>query len=148
MSISTWVSTNVAKTSPAVLSVRGVNGTFNSFIVPEIDGLTAEVVNNDNSVVLEVVLALPGDFDVDDDVDGHDFLKWQRNPAVGELAAWQSNYGTGVPLAASVNLPEPSALPLAILVVLKMLPGRRGAAHRADLHASTRPGPLPIGISN
>lgn len=28
----------------------------------------------------------PGDFDLDGDVDGADFLLWQRNPSVGDLA--------------------------------------------------------------
>lgn len=35
-----------------------------------------------------------GNFDGDNDVDGRDFLTWQRNPAVGNLADWQANYGT------------------------------------------------------
>jgi hypothetical protein len=34
-----------------------------------------------------------GDFDQDGDVDGRDFLLWQRNPSVGSLADWQNNYG-------------------------------------------------------
>jgi probable HAF family extracellular repeat protein len=38
-------------------------------------------------------MALPGDFDVDGDVDGSDFLAWQRNPAVGDPADWRTNYG-------------------------------------------------------
>lgn len=47
----------------------------------------------------------PGDFDNDGDVDGRDFLVWQRggspNPlSSGDLALWQSNYAA--PLAAEV----------------------------------------------
>ncbi len=34
-----------------------------------------------------------GDFDLDGDIDGQDFLEWQRNPSVGNLADWQANYG-------------------------------------------------------
>jgi hypothetical protein len=34
-----------------------------------------------------------GDFDQDGDVDGRDFLLWQRNPSVGNLIDWQTNYG-------------------------------------------------------
>jgi len=42
----------------------------------------------------------PGDYDDDFDVDGLDFLKWQRgespNPlSQSDLAAWEANYGTG-----------------------------------------------------
>ncbi|QDS97036.1 autotransporter-associated beta strand repeat-containing protein [Adhaeretor mobilis] len=53
---------------------------------------------------------IPGDFDADDDVDGLDFLSWQRNPAIGSLADWESNYGTSTSaLAASQAVPEPAA---------------------------------------
>ncbi len=43
---------------------------------------------------------LPGDFDGDGDVDGRDFLAWQRggspNPlSASDLADWQANYGMG-----------------------------------------------------
>ena len=52
----------------------------------------------------------PGDFDEDGDVDGADFLLWQRNTSVGSLTDWQANYGTGVgPLTAATAVPEPCA---------------------------------------
>jgi hypothetical protein len=50
-----------------------------------------------------------GDFDGDNDVDGRDFLVWQRNPSVGNLSDWQTNYGTGA-LSAATAVPEPSAM--------------------------------------
>jgi hypothetical protein len=56
---------------------------------------------------------LAGDFDNDGYVDGRDFLVWQRNPSVGELADWQANYGLGVLTAASVAVPEPGSWLLA-----------------------------------
>jgi hypothetical protein len=49
----------------------------------------------------------PGDFDVDGDVDGRDFLLWQRNTSVGDLADWQSNYGFPPLTAVSTAVPEP-----------------------------------------
>lgn len=61
--------------------------------------------------------ALPGDFDMDNDVDGEDFLVWQRNPAVGDLADWEENFGTGTPAVAGASaVPEPSAIALASLL--------------------------------
>jgi GH35 family endo-1,4-beta-xylanase len=54
-----------------------------------------------------ILVGIPGDFDGDGDVDGRDFLVWQRNPAVGDLADWQSNYGLEG-LAAMDAVPEPS----------------------------------------
>ena len=34
-----------------------------------------------------------GDFDGDGDRDGADFLLWQTNPSIGDLADWEANYG-------------------------------------------------------
>jgi hypothetical protein len=58
----------------------------------------------------KLALTLPGDFDFDGDVDGRDFLVWQRNTNVGDLADWQNNYGTGALTANSVAVPEPGSL--------------------------------------
>jgi hypothetical protein len=57
-----------------------------------------------------------GDFDNDGDVDGRDFLVWQRNPSVGSLSDWQTNFGTGA-LSAATAVPEPSCLSLLFGVV-------------------------------
>jgi hypothetical protein len=56
----------------------------------------------------------PGDFDGDGDVDGRDFLVWQRGDSpnslsAGDLSDWQSNYGVGA-LAAFSAIPEPGSL--------------------------------------
>lgn len=68
--------------------------------------------------------SVPGDFNADGVVDGKDFLAWQRDPNVGDLADWHNNYGTSS-LAASTVVPEPNCLMLLIsLVFLK----RRGWA--------------------
>jgi hypothetical protein len=61
----------------------------------------------------------PGDFDGDGDVDGRDFLLWQRGGSPSprsatDLTAWQTNYGAGG-LAAVSAVPEPSALLLTLL---------------------------------
>ncbi len=59
---------------------------------------------------------IEGDFDADGDVDGRDFLAWQRNPSIGNLANWQANYGVGAGLIATgTAVPEPSSLLLAAL---------------------------------
>jgi hypothetical protein len=55
-----------------------------------------------------------GDFDGDGDVDGRDFLRWQRGQSpsplsAGDLAQWKANYGAG-PLAAITSVPEPSSV--------------------------------------
>jgi hypothetical protein len=63
------------------------------------------------------------DFDGDGDVDGHDFLTWQRNPAVGNLADWVADYGATAPLTAATSaVPEPATW---MLVGTGLLAGAR-----------------------
>jgi hypothetical protein len=71
----------------------------------------------------------PGDFDEDGDVDGRDFLVWQRGGSPAplsstDLATWQSAYGNG-PLAALNSVPEPSALLIALVAAACMGAQRR-----------------------
>jgi hypothetical protein len=65
--------------------------------------------------------ALAGDFDLDGDVDGRDFLTWQRNQTIGNLADWQANYSAN-DQAIVATIPEPNGvllLGLASLVTLR-----------------------------
>lgn len=77
-------------------------------------------------------VVLPGDFDLDGDVDGEDFLTWQRGASPGgvtsaDLTTWQANFGSLVQLTnASSAVPEPSTL--ALLAVASL--GRKLAARR------------------
>lgn len=67
-------------------------------------------------VVYEAFVGLAGDFDHDGDVDGDDFLLWQRggspNPlSADDLSDWEANYGisSNNPLAAANQaVPEPA----------------------------------------
>jgi hypothetical protein len=69
---------------------------------------------------------LMGDFDNDGDVDGRDFLTWQRDPIVGNLIDWQANYGTGS-LRSVLVVPEPETFfLLGMLAIARFLPRRRG----------------------
>jgi hypothetical protein len=77
--------------------------------------------------------AIAGDFDLDGDVDGADFLAWQRGFGItgtatvaqgdadgnhsvdgADLAIWRQNFGSGASVAAASAVPEPSAALLAI----------------------------------
>ena len=62
-----------------------------------------------------LVPLLPGDFDADGDVDGKDFLAWQRDPTVGEIADWRNSFSSTTGAATGAVVPEPSA---AILLLL------------------------------
>jgi hypothetical protein len=79
---------------------------------------------NWRGLVLATPVAIPGDFDADDDVDGRDFLIWQRNPSVGDLSDWQANYGVGAVVSSSVAVPEPG-LGISFSVVALVLVSHR-----------------------
>lgn len=65
---------------------------------------------NLNLITIE---GLTGDFDADGNVDGADFLIWQRDNGVGALADWTANFGATADAAAAVHaIPEPGALSL------------------------------------
>ena len=72
-----------------------------------------------------------GDFDFDGDVDGRDFLVWQRGGSptalsAGDLADWQANYGVSPLGAMNVAVPEPASESL--LAVVAVLLGVRVSA--------------------
>jgi len=69
---------------------------------------------------------LAGDFDNDEDVDGADFLAWQRNTNLGNLSDWEANFGTVPPAITSTTaVPEPSAVALVLLAGCSLLYRRR-----------------------
>ena len=68
----------------------------------------------------------PGDFDGDTDVDGTDFLEWQRDQTGRDLTDWQNNYSNGSTSAGLVAaVPEPSSVALALGGLLSLLGVRR-----------------------
>jgi hypothetical protein len=84
-------------------------------------GVDANNIIRIDNVALEFTPATsnPGDFDTDGDVDGRDFLAWQRGESPAPLSAtdltdWQNNYGTGGGLASFAAVPEPGSLLLAL----------------------------------
>ena len=89
--------------------------------MPVFDDLTFDVIYNPTNIVLEVVRALPGDYDQDGDVDGDDFWIWQQDPSLGPLSDWEEHYGTSLESAANVRTtesPEPSSALVAIVTTL------------------------------
>lgn len=70
----------------------------------------------DVAEIAALVTSGPGDFDGDGDVDGADFLGWQRlDPS--QIPTWESNYGVGA-LTAATAVPEPTTLVLAGLLAV------------------------------
>ncbi|MCC6494052.1 MAG: hypothetical protein IT424_13645, partial [Pirellulales bacterium] len=105
---------------------------------------------DDVSAALVAPTALPGDYDLDNDVDGADLLVWQqyfgatvlpgtgpdgdRNGVVdsGDLAVWKSGFGNVGSMAAfsrggAAPIPEPDALALANSVWLLCWAAQRRA---------------------
>ena len=75
------------------------------------------------------VASVTGDFDGDGDVDGYDFLEWQRTDGTPSgLAAWQGAYGTGS-LTAVTAVPEPNTA-LLVFSLMGSLIGTRVFASR------------------
>jgi hypothetical protein len=91
-------------------------------LAPLASGLSWDLDIGATSVVLKVLgsVALPGDFDNDLDVDGADFLKWQRNFGTpgydaASLATWKANFGATAAAAAVGAVPEPVGAVLGLM---------------------------------
>jgi hypothetical protein len=71
---------------------------------------------NGEAIFLADLGGVSGDFDNDGDVDGRDFLVWQRTDRTSAgLTAWQQSYGQSGDLNAVAAVPEPSAVFLMIV---------------------------------
>jgi hypothetical protein len=126
-------------------------GTMDDVLVLD-RALTPEQVMSLHAIgAVATIAALPpdtvaGDFDGDEDVDGNDFLVWQRelgagagSPADGngdgivdglDLTQWKDNFGSSSATAIAANVPEPTAgsLSLFIAAVFAAFKRRRAVA--------------------
>lgn len=70
-------------------------------------------ISNHRLVLTYGTASLTGDFDLDGDVDGADFLRWQQGLGTiydsSDLTAWQANFGTVPPNAIALAVPEPAS---------------------------------------
>ncbi|QEG34031.1 hypothetical protein [Bythopirellula goksoeyrii] len=99
-----------------------LGGTVSASVGAEWYDLTgdASLTAADVTELVENILGTKlGDFDLDGDVDGNDFLVYQRGPQfdAGDLADWQLNYGFSnmAPLASGTAVPEPAAVSMILL---------------------------------
>jgi autotransporter-associated beta strand protein len=111
------------------LNVAGsLVGTFNGLgegaLVNNFGGVDLFITyaGGDGNDVALFTEGLPGDFDFDNDVDGFDFLEWQRGFGStydsDDLADWKANYGMAVSpvvAAGTTAVPEPSSLAMLCL---------------------------------
>ena len=90
------------------------------------DGL-GDITAESISYTLATAPVTGGDFDGDLDVDGADFLKWQRDLGdATSLADWQTGYGPSASTSLSA-VPEPTSLLLASLGLTALALRRRRA---------------------
>jgi hypothetical protein len=112
------VSFELGQTFAILTADNYIYGQFDSELLPALGGgLSFDVQYTSNAVLLNVVAAsgAEGDFDLDGDVDGSDFLVWQRGEwssplSAGDLTAWKANYGADS--FATTATPEPGAAAL------------------------------------
>ncbi|WP_148075660.1 hypothetical protein [Bythopirellula goksoeyrii] len=104
----------------SVAAVQGLitSGFFTTSGASPLSVSVVDVGGTDYTQVSSAAPGLLGDFDNDGDVDGRDFLHWQRGDSpngvsgvsvsAADLTDWQGNYGAP-PLTAVVAVPEPAA---------------------------------------
>lgn len=97
-----------------------------------VDGEIFVIDHSKHTPVHTLVTAgfIPGDYNSDRTVDGEDFLTWQRNPALGSLADWASNYGFTEGGGRVRVVPEPSSSALSIGALLLAATGARRRRYR------------------
>jgi hypothetical protein len=92
-------------------------------------------IDNDNVLTVDNVrftgafasgVVLDGDYDGDEDVDGNDYLVWQRGESPNsldpaDLATWQANFGLPAAGPAFSAVPEPACLLLTSIAGLGLL---------------------------
>jgi hypothetical protein len=114
-----------------ILTAGAVVGAFDTVTGVNMSaGLDFEVIVESQSVLLLFEVLLPGDFDIDGDVDGADFLIWQLNDgSQSDLDDWQTNFGsvTNSAAAASTGVPEPATGLMLMLGMAAMIIGHRTA---------------------
>jgi len=91
-------------------------------------GLTPDTQIDNMGFVLPDVT--PGDFDSDNDIDGADFLAWQRGESpsslsASDLADWESNFGTVAAVTGVAAVPEPSTVTFMLLASFGLFGARQ-----------------------
>ncbi len=102
------------------INFDGFWGDYEITIDGETFDLSLEKGNFNYNLIVQQ--GIPGDFDGDGDIDGRDFLAWQRgeslNPYSAEdLADWHSAYNVGLLQSTQTAVPEPSSLGLLSLIL-------------------------------
>lgn len=123
-----WTDESLVSDPEGMAELRGFKGDYEITVTLNGETVVLPVTLADGGLQLQVALSiLAGDFDSDGDVDGRDFLVWQRNPSVGDLADWQANYGVGSlsSVESVASVPEPATMLLIFMATMAFYPQRR-----------------------
>ena len=104
-----------------LVSFSSMTDTFDEVLLPLLDeGLAWEVEYSSTDLTASVISdSLPGDFDLDGDVDGSDFLTWQRDGlSSSDLQTWLNAYNSSGGLPATQFVPEPLSVTSALLCAM------------------------------
>lgn len=95
-------------------------GSFSEILLPTLSGnLEFDTTTLPTDGTISVIASLPGDFDTDVDVDGADFLTWQRDLGDAEnLAIWKSSFGSSAAVTSAAAVPEISSFAILTLGLL------------------------------
>ena len=104
------LSSSIWNSTPVLSSDEDI---YNGLVVLRLNSLDQPTIafHNASNLVRLAASSLPGDFTGDGEVDGADFLNWQRGVSpsplsTNDLDAWKLNYGTVLPSVAVI--PEPN----------------------------------------
>jgi hypothetical protein len=120
---------------PGGASLALGQGYDTSVFPPNMDGdLQFEFGLLDGRIITTVpqyVGGLAGNYDGDNDVDGADFLAWQRNYNTLSFTDWKANFGTALAAAAGQAVPEPAGSAMALAAAA--MTAWAGARRRRDI---------------
>lgn len=100
-----------------ITNKSSIGNSYLGAVTGSISGITTVQLLQEQASAITGVTPDSADFDADGDVDGRDFLGWQRIPGIGNLSAWQTDYGVN-PVSAVAAVPEPSMLASLIAGIL------------------------------
>jgi len=143
-----WLTTIVFNTltfTAGQLPIDGTNSLNRAFGTSTLFSATNSPTNFAGDTGTVTIVSFSANFDGDNDVDGEDFLIWQRgaggpggfsegdanlngNVDGDDLAIWEAQYGLPVPLSAILAVPEPQSVCLLLWGLLALCGRRRNAS--------------------
>ena len=121
-----------------IAAAASLSGAFDAAALPALSpGLYWQIVAGTSTLALEVRTGAPaGDFNFNGASEGGDFLAWQRgespNPgSTGDLADWQSTFGSAGAAPHGAAIPEPAASALALGMAACLIPRKKSGPSAA-----------------